>query len=95
MSTRIFVALAIAAMAVVAPGLAQTPEELASPKLRIQWAEFKKLYDEQKVIVVDVRDEASFNAGHIPGSRVVPLDQVERRAPELKKLGKPIVTYCA
>ena len=74
---------------------AQTPDELASAKLRVQWPEFRKLYDDKAIVVVDVRDQDAFDAGHIPGARLVPLDEVERRAGELKKLGKPIVVYCA
>ena len=70
-------------------------EDINSPKLRIGWDEFKKLYDEKKIVVVDVRDQGGFEAGHIPGSRLVPLDEVEKRAADLKKLKKPVVTYCA
>lgn len=81
----------------IAPAAAQgsPDDQLASPKLRVEWAEFKKLYDAKGVIVVDVRDTPSFEAGHIPGARSIPLDKVEASAAELKKLGKPIVTYCA
>lgn len=70
-------------------------DPLASPKLRIEWSEFRTLYDTQAVVVVDVRDAVSFEAGHIPGARSVPLDQVEKRASELRRLKKPIVFYCA
>jgi 3-mercaptopyruvate sulfurtransferase SseA len=70
-------------------------DDLASARLRIEWGEFKKLYDAGKVVVVDVRGPDAFEAGHIPGARSVPLDQVESRADELKKLGKPLVFYCA
>ncbi|HSC27201.1 MAG TPA: rhodanese-like domain-containing protein [Vicinamibacterales bacterium] len=69
--------------------------DLASPKLRIEWAEFKKLYDTQAIVVVDVRGAEAFEAGHIPGARSVPLDQVEARTGELKAVGKPIVFYCS
>jgi rhodanese-related sulfurtransferase len=68
---------------------------LASPKLRIEWAEFKKQYDQQHVVVVDVRDGAAYEAGHIPGARSIPFDDIPRRAAELKKLKTPIVLYCA
>lgn len=70
-------------------------EDTSSPKLRISWDEFKKLHDKQDVVVVDVRGADAYAAGHIPGSRSVPLDQVAQHAEELKKLGKPIVVYCA
>ena len=74
---------------------AQQDEDLSSPTLRIEWAEFKGLYDAEKIVVVDVRSEDAYSAGHIPRARLVPLADVEKRAPELKKLGKPIVLYCA
>lgn len=70
-------------------------QELNSPKLRIEWAEFKKLYDAKKIEVIDVRGEEAFELGHIPGARSVPLPQVESRADTLAKLKKPIVAYCA
>ena len=74
---------------------APTADDISSSKLRIAWAEFKKLYDEGKVIVVDVRDEAGFAAGHIPKARLIPLEDVESRASELKKQKLPVVTYCS
>ncbi len=74
---------------------AMQEDELASPRLRIAWAEFKKAYDAGKVEVIDVRGDDAYAAGHIPGSRSIPLDRIESQAPELKKLKKPIVLYCA
>jgi rhodanese-related sulfurtransferase len=85
--------LLFAALAATA-GAQQSPE-LASAKLRVEWSEFKKLYDQKKIVVVDVRSENVFETGHIPGALSVPLDTVEKRIDELKKLGKPIVFYCA
>jgi 3-mercaptopyruvate sulfurtransferase SseA len=70
-------------------------DDLASPKLRIAWAEFKKAYDDGKIVVIDVRGDASYEAGHIPGARSIAYDVVEQHAKELKKLKKPIVLYCA
>lgn len=70
-------------------------DDLASPRLRVEWAEFKKLYDAGKVVVVDVRSTEAYEAGHIPGSRSVPLEEVEARAGELKQLKSPLVFYCA
>jgi 3-mercaptopyruvate sulfurtransferase SseA len=74
---------------------APTGDALASPKLRIDWAEFRTLYDRMRAVIIDVRDPMSFASGHIPGARSIPLDQIERQAAELKKLRKPIVLYCA
>jgi rhodanese-related sulfurtransferase len=94
MRRRLFVLVAAMCALSCSVGLGQE-DDVSSPKLRIGWDEFKKLYDEKKVVVVDVRDLGSFEAGHIPGSRLVPLDEVEKRAADLKKLKKPVVTYCA
>ena len=94
MTRRLFVL--VAAMSVLSCGTGWGQEEdVFSPKLRISWDEFKKLYDDKKVIVVDVRDAGSFEAGHIPQARSVPLDETEKRIADLKKQKKPIITYCA
>jgi rhodanese-related sulfurtransferase len=62
---------------------------------RIEFAEFQKLYAEKKVLVVDVRDEASYAGGHIPGAINVPLGTEDRRIAPLKTEKRLIVTYCA
>ena len=91
---RVIIVACILATAFGVPFAAQE-DELASPKLRIEWAEFKDAYDAGKVAVVDVRGTDAFEAGHIPGALSVPLAEVERRVAELKDLKKPIVLYCA
>ena len=91
---RLMIALMLAAAAAGLRVAAQTTD-LTSPTLRIQWEEFRKAYDAKTAVVIDVRDEASFEAGHIPGARSIPLDQIASRAAELKNLNKPILLYCA
>jgi rhodanese-related sulfurtransferase len=93
--TRRFLVLAAAALVLGCSGAVAQEDALSSPKLRIGWDEFKKLYDENKVVVLDVRGEGAYQTGHIPGARSIPLDDVEKRIAELKKVKKPIVTYCA
>jgi phage shock protein E len=68
-----------------------------NPTQRITMAEFKKLQTGNKVLVVDVRDEQSFAAGHIPGARLMPLGSLLTPAhvAELKATTKQIVLYCA
>ncbi|MBV8520256.1 MAG: rhodanese-like domain-containing protein [Acidobacteria bacterium] len=46
-----------------------------------------------EVTVIDVRDEASFFRGHIPGALHIPLASVESQLAAIPR-GKPIVTYC-
>jgi rhodanese-related sulfurtransferase len=45
----------------------------------------KELIDEQKVEVVDVRTEEEYNQGHIPGAKLIPLDQLDNHIDELEK----------
>lgn len=45
-------------------------------------------------LVVDVRTPAEFNAGHHPGARNIPLDQIKARIKEFGSKTGPIVVYC-
>jgi 3-mercaptopyruvate sulfurtransferase SseA len=70
-------------------------EDTSSPSLRIDFQEFRKLYETNAIEIVDVRGDVFFESGHIPGARSIPLDQIEKRIPELRRSKKPIVLYCA
>ena len=94
----IALAVTVLALAVMIPAVAaaqQQDEDTSSPSLRIDWKEFKKLYDARAIEIVDVRGDVFFESGHIPGARSIPLDQVEKRVTELGRSKKPIVLYCA
>jgi 3-mercaptopyruvate sulfurtransferase SseA len=92
-----FVALALMAP----PGAAATrqqqdqEEDTSSPSLRIEWKAFRTLYDTNAIDLIDVRGDVSFESGHIPAARSIPLDQIEKRIPELRRSKQPIVLYCA
>jgi rhodanese-related sulfurtransferase len=45
------------------------------------------------VVLIDVRPEEEYAAGHIEGARSIPLDELERRLAELPP-GHEIVAYC-
>jgi rhodanese-related sulfurtransferase len=87
--------LTAACLALGLPLAAMQADDLASPKLRVDWTEFKALYDANKAVVVDVRSAEAFEGGHIPGARSIPLATVAAHAGELKKLNRPILVYCA
>jgi len=53
---------------------------------------FRRLHDGQ-VLVLDVRPEAEYSAGHIPGAVNVPHDQLAARLAELPD-GADVVAYC-
>lgn len=47
------------------------------------------------LVVLDVRTPAEFNAGHIPGARSIPLDELEDRLGELPARDQPLLVTCA
>lgn len=55
--------------------------------------ELLRRIQEEEVIVLDVRPEAEFRAGHIVGARSVPVKELHRRLAELPKK-REIVAYC-
>lgn len=46
-----------------------------------------------EVMVLDVRPEAEFRAGHLPHAQSMPLEELRKRLAELP-LDKPVVAYC-
>ena len=61
---------------------------------RITTAELEELMNQGKVVVVDVRNQAAYDMGHIRGAKLIPVPQVGERTKELPR-DKMIVTYCA
>ncbi len=57
---------------------------------RMELEELKSLYSEGSVVIVDARDQASYDKGHIPGAILMPLDLYA-----LNSVTKPIVIYCS
>ena len=69
---------------------------VASEKAEVHRISAEDLREKVKagsVTVVDVRDNLSYQAGHIPGSLSIPLASVEANLDLLPK-GKPVVAYC-
>jgi 3-mercaptopyruvate sulfurtransferase SseA len=96
MKTRAMLLLALVLLSASATAGAAGPQARDESTVpRISLADFKKAYDGNAVIILDVRDAASYIAGHIPGAILVPLEALEKKAPELRTAKKPIVAYCA
>jgi len=55
--------------------------------------ELRQRLSKNKVVLLDVRPEVEYQAGHLPGAISIPLDELERRLDELTK-SKTIVAYC-
>ena len=45
--------------------------------------------------IVDVRSHGEFMSGHVPGSINIPLQEIQQRLDEMKKLPQPLVLCCA
>ena len=73
------VAVAVEAVAELAPDV--TPEELAA------------LLDSEQIVVVDVREEQEYAAGHIPGAVLIPLGSLTKRLSEVPT-DTPVVLVC-
>lgn len=66
---------------------AEDIEELTKDELR------HRLKRKDKVVVLDVRPQEEYEAGHIPGAISIPLNDLSKRVKELPK-SKQIVAYC-
>ncbi|MDQ6652745.1 MAG: rhodanese-like domain-containing protein [Acidobacteriota bacterium] len=74
----------------VSPGAAAP----ADGARRITTGELKNLLAKNQAVVIDVRNEASYNAGHISGAKLIPEAEILNHIEELPK-NKLIVTYCS
>lgn len=55
-----------------------------------------QLINRKNAVVLDVREPAEFDAGHITGAKNFPVASIEQRASELKKYAnKPVLIACA
>jgi phage shock protein E len=46
-------------------------------------------------LILDVRSEAEFGSGHVPGAINIPHDQLASRLPELdSETDRPVIVYC-
>ena len=73
---------------------ATPPQQTNDGIKRITTTELAELMKQGKVVVVDVRSQANWDAGHIRGARFIPVTEIGNRTNELPK-DKQIVTYCS
>jgi rhodanese-related sulfurtransferase len=76
-----------------------TPAPAAAPPAadgarRVTVAELKDLLARNEAVVIDVRNQASYDAGHVRGAKLIPEAEVVNHIDELPK-NKLIVTYCS
>ncbi|MGH9929228.1 MAG: rhodanese-like domain-containing protein [Pyrinomonadaceae bacterium] len=61
---------------------------------RVTVAELKDLLAKNGAVVIDVRNQASYDLGHVKGAKLIPEGEVAGRSDELPR-NKLIVTYCS
>jgi len=77
---------------------AQRPEVIGPASVpRLSLSDFRGRLASGTLLVVDVRDELVYRAGHIPGAISVPLAEIEKHAPDLRGRAQQrlVVTYCS
>ena len=74
-----------------APPVAPAPSDGAR---RVTVAELKDLLDKNEAVVIDVRNQASYDMGHVRGAKLIPEAEIGNHLDELPK-NKLIVTYCS
>ena len=76
------------------PSAGQIDTTYADGIKRVTIQELEQLRGSGNVFIVDVRNQASFDQGHIPGSKLIPVGEVLTRINEFPR-DKQIVTYCS
>ena len=84
----------ILAMLLVLTGCGGTAMENAYQQ--ITQAEAKKIMDTQDAIVLDVREQDEFDAGHIPGAVLLPVGTITKdtAAAVIPELDSVVLVYC-
>lgn len=73
---------------------AEAPVTYADGARRITIDELDAMVKNGQAYIVDVRNQASYDIGHIPGSRLIPAGEIANHLNELPR-DKTIVTYCS
>ena len=75
--------------------VSQGPETVyADGARRVTIEEMEAMLKDGTAIVIDVRNQAAYDQGHIPGSRLIPAGEILNHISELPR-DKMIVTYCS
>jgi len=61
---------------------------------RVTADELVTMMKNNQAVVIDVRNQASYDIGHIPGAKLIPAGEILNHLDELPR-DKMIVTYCS
>jgi rhodanese-related sulfurtransferase len=57
---------------------------------------YKMMKENKDLVIIDVRSKQEFKAGHIPGAKSLPVNELDSRIGELERFKeKPILIHCA
>ena len=98
LSLMIFVMLALALTACTASPTAPAPAptsqvEVAQLGPNVDVATVNGLLGRDDVVILDVREQSEYDAGHIPGVKLIPLNDVPNRLNDIPK-DKPVIVTC-
>lgn len=77
-----------------APSKTNPAPNPADTARRLNVKEAQDLIASGRAVVVDVRNQAAFDQGHIRGAKLIPFAEVADRSGELPR-DKTIITYCS
>ena len=89
---QLFLALR-AAGETLRPVLQQLEQQVLQSASSVQPDELPQLMEARRVVLLDLRPSAEFEAGHLPGARSLPADAATERARELPGTRR-ILAYC-
>jgi 3-mercaptopyruvate sulfurtransferase SseA len=61
---------------------------------RVTADEMNEMVKNGQAVIIDVRNQAAYDAGHIPGSKLIPAGEILNHLNELPR-DKMIITYCS
>lgn len=70
-------------------------EDWRSASLRIELAAARALHERGDALFVDVRNLQMFEDGHLPGARLLTLDELAEQADALAASGRRVIAYCS
>ena len=96
---RLAVLVILSSIAVVSAGPARAftgslSQENSERARRIKPEEVRELLKKHETVLIDVRGEAAYKAGHVKGALNIPAGEILNRAKELPR-DKMIATYCS
>jgi rhodanese-related sulfurtransferase len=89
----LIIALAGCGSEAVAPPAEAGEAAVLDLAVNLDPAAVEELYRQDDVVILDVREDFEYEAGHIPGATLVPLGQIPNRLDEIPK-DKTVIAVC-